>query len=223
MRYKKETVDGHELIYSSDWIHKIESLSHWSYYWHQAKLVEENFGREQKLLEIGVGTGFLTNYLRSRGQLIQSLDIDQKKKPDICAEASGFDYSSLKLDGVLAFEVFEHIPIQLFEKIIKQLSTNKVPKLLFSVPWNELRVFSLILKVPFMSKIQANIQLPRLKIYTATHFWELSVIPKKQAAKQLISQDELYQLFTENGYDCKQLTRVDNIQFYLAVIREPIT
>ena len=220
MKYNKKIVDEHELIYSSDWINNIESISHWSYYWHQANLVEKYFERKDKILEIGIGTGFLRNYLRSRGQIVQSLDIDPDKKPDICAEASGFSYSSLNLDGVLAFEVFEHMPIQLLNKLIQQLYNSKVSKLLFSVPWNDVNLASLVVKIPFAPKVAINIKIPRLKVSTPAHFYELSLINRKIGKKELITEAKFKDIFFSNGYECQKLNRVDNIQFYLAIRKE---
>lgn len=219
MEYKTKVVDGYELIYSSDWIHKIESISHWSYYWHQANLVENFFGPEQNLLEIGIGTGFLTNYLKSRGRKIYGLDIDTDKNPDICADASSFDYTPLNLEGVLAFEIFEHIPLSLLDKVLEKLSSCQVPRILFSVPWNDLRLLHLTLKLLAIPEISLEIRVPRLAITTPAHYWELSQIPRKQTRKELIQEQELRKLFKKNTYEITKLNRVKNIQFYCAELK----
>lgn len=219
MKYTKKTAGHYELIYSSDWIDEIESLVHWSYYWHQAKLVEQYFDKTSKILEIGIGTGFLSNYLRSKGRIINTLDIDPDKKPDICAEASGFNYTSLKLDVVLAFEVFEHIPIPLLTQLLNQLYVGQVPNLLFSVPWNDTKFLDFNCKLPRLPQFKLTPQIPKFKISTPAHFWELSLFNKEQGEKKLITEKKLKEILTLSGYECTRLTRVDNIQFYRGVYK----
>lgn len=216
MNYKTQIVDGHKIIYSSDWISKLESLSHWSYYWHQANIVDEKFNPNDKLLEIGIGSGFLINYLKGKGKKIQSLDIDLDKHPDICSDASSFDYSSHDLNGVIAFEVFEHMPLDLLNKILRNLSGCQVPKIVFSVPWNDRTIVDLQLKVPLIPQVSINIQIPRLVIKTPAHFWELSKVTRKSNTKRLITESELSTIFHKNNYMLTKLARVENIQFYCA-------
>jgi len=67
--------------YESEWIHKLETKEHWNSYWIQQKLIEEFVHKDENLLEIGVGSGFCSNYLKSRGFSITTLDIDKDKKP----------------------------------------------------------------------------------------------------------------------------------------------
>jgi len=220
MEYKSKIIDGHTLVYSSDWIHKIESLAHWTYYWHQASLVEQHFANDCKLLEIGIGTGFLSNYLKSRGRTVHTLDIDADKKPEFCADASGFDYKSLNLDGVLAFETLEHLPLSLVEKVISSLAASHVPRIIFSVPWSNRMPFYLKVKLPRITEFCFSLVLPRLAISTPAHFWELSAFSKDLGRKRLIRKNDLTRLFSKHSYDLKQLERVNYIQFYRADLRE---
>ena len=73
---RSEIVDGVEYRYSSDWVHKLESEEHWRSYWQQLKLALPELEEGDTILEIGPGSGFVTNYLRSKGYKVTTLDID---------------------------------------------------------------------------------------------------------------------------------------------------
>ena len=118
MDYKTKKVDGKDVLYSSDWIHGLEQEIHYNWYYHQAKIVYDNCTRKDKILEIGIGTGVLSDILKKRKWEVTTLDIDEGKNPDICEDALSFNYLKAKIDVVLAYEVFEHIPFSTFHKLV---------------------------------------------------------------------------------------------------------
>ena len=61
-----DVVNGVEYTYSSDWIHSLETEDHWSLYWQQQKIMQGHIAPNHRLLEIGVGSGFTANYLKSK-------------------------------------------------------------------------------------------------------------------------------------------------------------
>ena len=63
--------------YSSNWIHKLETREHWLSYWHQIKLMEGYVEQKDSLVEIGIGSGFTSNYLRSKKVDVLTIDIDK--------------------------------------------------------------------------------------------------------------------------------------------------
>ncbi len=65
MKYKTKTIDGHDVCFSADWINGLEQEMHFNWYFHQADLIYKNCSREEKLLEIGVGTSLLSDLLNS--------------------------------------------------------------------------------------------------------------------------------------------------------------
>ena len=79
MKYKTKVVDGKKVSYSSDWINDLESEEHFNWYFQQASIVYNNCSKTSALLEIGVGTGLLSDLLKKRGWNIKTLDIDEKK------------------------------------------------------------------------------------------------------------------------------------------------
>ena len=53
--------------FSSKWINQLESEEHWLSYWYQLKLMSKEVKPNDNLIEIGIGTGFTSNYLISKG------------------------------------------------------------------------------------------------------------------------------------------------------------
>src|SRR5437763_1112619 len=104
---KTDLVDGVAYRYSTEWIHQLEGETHWRLYWRQQRLMRDLITPDDRLLEIGLGTGFTANYLRSRGVAVTTLDIDADKRPDIVANVARYDFPT-GYDAILAFEVFEH-------------------------------------------------------------------------------------------------------------------
>ena len=222
MKYKQSIFKGHELIYSADWIWKIESQVHWIYYWHQASLVWSLVPKTEKLLEIGVGSSFLSNYLKSKNWDVTTLDIDEDKSPDLVGNIAEFDLSKLPFDVVLAFEIFEHLPYPVFEEAVDNLLRQHPKEIIFSVPWSKIPILEFKLKFPKFRPIQFQVLLNKKKITTPAHFWELkkSGSPRpeviEQGMKGTVPEARLHQLFWEHGYHLKKIERVGYIQFFVA-------
>lgn len=217
MKYKTREVDGITVRYSSDWIHDIESEEHFLWYYHQAKVVYDHCTRDENLLEIGLGAGLLSDLLKRRNWDIKTLDIDADKKPDICESASEFDYSSINVNVVLAFEVFEHIPFDTFKKVIERISESKVHGIYFSLPWSEYRLIDFKLSIPKFHNISFWIPIHSKKINTITHFWELATKPRMLNEKRLIRLDEVDAVFNQYGFMLTPIKKVGCIQFFKAV------
>jgi hypothetical protein len=220
MEYKTQKVDGHEVYYSADWVKGLETEIHFKWYYHQAKLIYDHCQRQEKILEIGVGTGLLSNTLKKRGWNIQTLDIDAGKQPDHCASALDFDYAGHDIETVVAFEIFEHIPFTTFEKVIKKLSDSNIKNLYFSLPWNEKMLVGFELKLPKIRALSWSLWIPRNKITTHAHFWELTRRPRNIPEKHLVSEALLRDLFTQCGYVLNSVTRKGAIQFFSANLKQ---
>lgn len=125
-----------------------------------------------RVLEIGVGSGFTANYLRSKGVIVTTLDIDEDKSPDIVANVVTYDFPE-QYDCVLAFEIFEHIPFQEFQSVLLNLGTSCSRYLFFSVPRNRKTVLALNVKLPKLKPISFDWKIRRGKLLEPHHFWEL--------------------------------------------------
>ena len=110
--------------YSSDWINKLETREHWLSYWHQIKLMEGHIKPNDSLIEIGIGSGFTSNYLRSKNVNVLTVDIDEQKLPDVVSDATKF-IPDKNYDHFCAFEVFEHMKFDEMYIILKNIK-NKI-------------------------------------------------------------------------------------------------
>lgn len=216
MRYRTKNIDGIEVSFSADWIDELESQVHFNWYYQQAKLVYDNCDRTDSILEIGIGTGLLSDLLRRRRWQITTLDIDEEKHPDICESASEFDYSSLDVNVVLAFEVFEHIPFATFENVIKCLSQAHVDRVFFSLPWNEYQLLDFKLTLPFLKEMKIAWSLSKRKITTHAHFWELAKRARTFPDKKLVKLEQMVSFFESQGFKVTPLVKVGCIQYFQA-------
>lgn len=161
-----------EYRYSSHWIHELESETHWRLYWRQQKLMQELLSPGDRVLEIGVGTGFTANYLRSKGVHVTTLDIDAEKQPDIVANVAQYAFPE-PYDAILAFEVFEHLPYDDFPPLLARLATAAQRHVFLSLPRNRRLVASLNVKLPKVKARTFQWKVRRGEIVEPYHVWEL--------------------------------------------------
>lgn len=161
------------ITYSSDWTRKLESRRHWEFYWQQQNLLFSYLqGGRKSLLEVGVGSGFAANYLRSRGHSVTTLDIDAAKKPDIVEDLRNFT-SAEGYDALLAFEVFEHMPWDDFEAAALRFRQFVRERLFVSLPRKAVTLARGNLYLPIVGERSFWFGLPRRRIKIPTHHWEV--------------------------------------------------
>ena len=218
----EKNVGEYSLRFDSEWTNFIETRDHWCLYWQQASLVEKFLPRDKSLVEIGVGSGFLSNYLRSRRWSVNTVDIDEDKKPDFVSDASQFDFNDLAPEAILAFEIFEHVPFPLFTKIINNISLANPKFVIFSLPINVTTLFSIDIKLPKLKKRQFSIRLPMNKIKTKNHFWELSGNKKTKTGvlsgrcKGVVKTSDVFEVFESKGYKVNFAEEYGRIKFFVA-------
>jgi uncharacterized UPF0146 family protein len=170
--YKKEIIRGVDYKYSAEWIYDLESEEHWRLYWNQQKLIQNRVNCGDNVLEIGVGSGFTANYLKSKGVNVKTLDIDREKKPDIVANLVEYQFRE-SYDHVLAFEVFEHIPFIEFKSVIKKICKACDQHVFLSVPRNEKVHLHFAFRLPIIGQRDFRFVKLKNKITSPAHFWEL--------------------------------------------------
>lgn len=159
--------------YDNAWLGQLESEEHWRLYWNQAKLFDGLIAPGHSVLEVGVGSGFMAGYLRAKGVEVTTVDIDPGKSPDVVANV--VEWSPQRdYDHLLAFEVFEHIPLEEVERALAGILPRIRRGTFTSVPrcrWNLARVE---LRLPRRLGTHAlTIQLPRRRPAARNHHWEL--------------------------------------------------
>jgi len=159
--------------YSSDWIHMLESKQHWEYYWYQQKLMQSRIDKEAKILEVGVGSGFTANYMKSQGFTLNTVDIDAQKKPDFVMNIVEMDKSLDSYDVLLAFNIFEHLPFNDFLRVLDHLSVSSIHKLFIGLPLFRKIVMEGFFRVSVVPPLRFNISMNKRKIKAEHHHWEL--------------------------------------------------
>lgn len=192
--------------YASEWIHKLESELHWRYYWHQQELISKYIRKGDKILEIGVGSGFTSNYLKSKGYDVTTIDIDQNKQPDIVADIVNYEFNQ-KFDHILAFEVFEHIPFEDFRKAIINISKNCTKNLFVSLPRNEKFWFRISADFKIFHLNNFQFATKRNKIISKHHHWEVDF--KNYSKRNILN------IFEENNFSLLKFKKFYSLLFFV--------
>ena len=196
--------------FDANWINKLESRMLWNFYWTQQKIMEPYVRKDPALVEMGVGSGFCSNYLKSRGYDIQTIDIDADKNPDVVCDATNWEPEK-KYNGFLAFQVFEHMPFEVFEKTIKNISKSEIEYLYISVPYNKMSKKIIFRGNFYLAKLgdfDLDIRWPfwgKAAISNKSHLWELG--------DGEITRQKYYDVFLNAGYKLLDSTKVSYAQF----------
>ena len=191
---KSITEDGTTYRFSSDWIHRLESEEHWRLYWRQQSLMRNVIQFDNRILEIGVGSGFTADYLRSRGLKVITVDIDEQKKPDIVANIVKF-HPATTFDHILAFEVFEHIPFRQFEQVIQNLSPRCSGCFFVSLPQYRWVIAAVEFKLPRLGERRLALTMPKSSLNTAHHHWEIGYGD--------IDEEDVIDVFARHGFSLR--------------------
>lgn len=112
-----------------------DELHRWISYWYQIQSVAQSGA--QTVLEIGVGSGVLSTYLRHRlGLQVTTVDFDPALQPDLIADIRQLDQlvDPASFDAVVAFQVLEHLPFADFPVALQQMARASRRTVLLSLP-----------------------------------------------------------------------------------------
>ena len=139
-------------------------------YWHQ---INEIAG---SILEVGVGNGFVSNYLSENNFNITTLDIDARLNPDVVGSVLDLPFEDNKFELITCFEVLEHLPYNQVEKAIKELYRVSSKNVIISVSDRTL-CYKLLIKLPVIKEKSFLVSIPKLlnkeHIFDGQHYWEL--------------------------------------------------
>lgn len=143
-------------------------------YWHQ---VNETMTLEpHSILEIGIGNGFVANYLKKRGFNVTTVDIDERLNPDKVGSVLSLPFPSESFEVVTCFEVLEHLPYENFPKALSEIYRVSSKYAVLSLP-DSSRVYRVNIQIPKIGELKRLIPLPRWKPpkheLDGKHYWEI--------------------------------------------------
>ena len=179
--------------FSSKWINKLESREHWLSYWYQLKLMSNEVKPNDNLIEIGIGSGFTSNYLISKDVNVLKVDIDSEKSPDVVSDASSF-IPDKQYDHLCAFEVFEHMDFKEMIKVIENLKSYIKKNIFISLPIYKKTPISIEIKFKKLWK-SLTLSVPKTHIIDPHHKWELGY--------EMFNEKRLINVFNEQKFKLK--------------------
>jgi SAM-dependent methyltransferase len=75
-----------------------------------------------RVLEVGIGNGFVHRYLRSLGVDVHTLDADARLEPDTVGSVTQLPFGDAEFDVACCFETLEHLPFESFGAAVKELA-----------------------------------------------------------------------------------------------------
>jgi SAM-dependent methyltransferase len=144
-------------------------------YWHQVDQVLRRSPRD--VLEIGIGNGFLHQYLRSKGVAVRTLDFDARLVPDVVGSVLELPFTNASFELVCCFETLEHLPWETFAQAIRQLARVSKRWVLLSLPditpyvrvdierTNRKQIIRTLRDLPNRR--------PREHVFDGQHYWEI--------------------------------------------------
>jgi ubiquinone/menaquinone biosynthesis C-methylase UbiE len=143
-------------------------------YWHQ--LDEIMTLEPESILEIGKGNGFVSNYLKSRGLKINTVDIDKRLNPNAVGSVLFIPFSDKAFEVVAAFEVLEHLPFKDFSRALAEIYRVSRKNVVLSLP-DFTRAYRIYFQLPKLGEFSRLILFPRRKkikhVFDGEHYWEI--------------------------------------------------
>lgn len=170
-RYKKvkpQTESNHYFNASYD------SKERFISYWHQ---INEIIKLEpEKVLEIGIGNGLVSKYLRERNLNVITLDINKKLNPDKIGSVFDIPFANNSFGVVACYELLEHLPYTSFYKAVSEIFRVSKSYSVLSLPDKNrfCRLYIQIHKTVIFKKL---LPLPPLNApihkFDGEHYWEI--------------------------------------------------
>jgi ubiquinone/menaquinone biosynthesis C-methylase UbiE len=143
-------------------------------YWNQ---INESIKIEpSSILEIGIGNGFVHDYLYKKGYQITAIDVDPRLKPDVTGSVNSLPFSAVSFDAVVCFEVLEHMPYSKFHASLKELNRISKNHAILSIP-DANRAYQFCFQMPANREFKKLVQTPMLRApkheFDGQHYWEI--------------------------------------------------
>lgn len=143
-------------------------------YWHQINEIIER--KPSTILEIGIGNGFVSKYLKDKNFNIVTLDIEKRLKPDKVGSVLDIPFIENCFDVVACYEVLEHIEYKYFRKALSEMYRVCKKYVIISLP-DVSRVYIVFIHIPKIGIIKRLVPMPTLKKrkhqFDGAHYWEI--------------------------------------------------
>lgn len=145
------------------------------------QLIEVYQTRCETLLEIGKGNGFVSDFLRSAGIKVTTVDVNPSLQPDIVGSIHELHkyFGKKSFDCVLCAEVLEHIPFSEFQPSLKALRRHTQSTCIITLPRCDPPPYEISFQcsLPRIGTRQVKLTFPRSTkrnpLYPG-HHWELN-------------------------------------------------
>ncbi len=147
----------------------------------------------KRILEIGKGNGFFSDYMKKLGYSVTTCDFDANLKPDVVADVRQLPFKDGEFDLVTAFEILEHIPFEDLPKALTALSRVTSRHAVISLPYKSTGieatfrfpgVRTLFRKLFLNLFIRIPLKFGGIKV-SGQHYWEIDAwnyrLPKVRA------------------------------------------
>lgn len=165
----------------------------WMSYWYQINEISKL--KPKNVLEIGIGNGLVTWYLRKSGIKVTTCDINKNLKPDITTDIRNLKFRDNEFDFVLCAQVLEHLPFRYFRKVLTNIYRISNKWVLITLPDYSVFDFFFSFKlIPFIPRITKifRIRFPIKHQYDGNHYWEIN--------KKGFSDKKIKSIFTEMNF-----------------------
>jgi ubiquinone/menaquinone biosynthesis C-methylase UbiE len=183
-----------------------DSKARFASYWHQVQEVIS--AGPETMLEVGVGNGFVSNYLAQRGFRVTTLDVDHELDPDVVARACEMPFANRSFDMVACYQVLEHLPFESLPEALQEIHRVSKLQAVLSLP-DCTPTCGFEIRLPLVRKLQILLPCPRLRASTgeidSQHLWEIGAAGSPlRAVRQRIRDagfriEHCYRVF-ENPY-----------------------
>lgn len=153
---------------------KYNTKARWMSYWYQInEVIEKN---PKNILEVGIGSKTVSNYLKKIGYNIWTIDSDKSVEPDYVGSVLNLPFKRDSFDIVLCAEVLEHLPFSQFELGLRNL--RKVTKKYVILTLPEYSLFKIYFDIKLFPRIPRirkiiKISFSKKHVYNKVHYWEI--------------------------------------------------
>jgi len=147
-------------------------------YWHQVNEVISM--KPMSVLEIGVGNGFVTRYLREKGISVTTLDVVHELNPNVAGSVLRIPFADKTFDVVSCYEVLEHLPYSQFGDALGEIHRVSQKRVNLSLP-DVTTSYRIYLELPRFDRpikklIAHPFPRPSPHEYDGEHYWEIGKI-----------------------------------------------